>query len=101
MSVTWGRERLVELGAQGHDHTAAEPTSPGFLYFSATCCPPMDDTPFLWHVSWVSSACNAGWYLTMVTQAVSYDLHRLLFLTKFSILHYQVVSTYSLPSRLL
>lgn len=33
MVVIWGRERLMELGIQGHDHTAAEP--PGFLYIKA------------------------------------------------------------------
>lgn len=101
MVVTWGRKRLMELGVWGNDHTAAEPTPPGFLYFKATCYPPMDDTSFLWHVPWVSSACSTGWYLTTVIFAVLYDLHSLLFPAKFSIPYFQVVSTYSLPSRLL
>lgn len=70
---------------EGHAHTAAVPTSPGFLHFKVTCCPPVDDTSFLWaqHGLWVSSTRSTGWCLTTV---VCYDLHGLLFPTNSSML---------------
>lgn len=67
---------MQERGCWSWGYRVAEPRPPGFLYFKATCCPPLDDTSFLWHVPWVGSACSTGWYLTMVTQVFHYDLHK-------------------------